>query len=67
VEDNIAACYTLALCYKSLSNYEKAFKALIRSFEYDTPRAEISCEIGYYYMNKNDYESRLAGNNSCCR
>lgn len=59
VEDNIATCYNLALCYKYLDNNQKVFQSLIRSFEYDAPRAEICCEIGYYFMNKNDYPKAL--------
>lgn len=59
VEDNIAACYNLALCYKFLDNKEKVLTSLIRSFEYDAPRAEIICEIGYYFMDKNDYQKAL--------
>jgi glycosyltransferase involved in cell wall biosynthesis len=57
VEDNIAACYNLALCYKTLDNDEKVFQSLVKSFEYDSPRAEICCEIGYFYMNKNNYKT----------
>ena len=45
MEDNIAACYNLALCYKALGNHEKAFQSLIRSFDYDAPRAEVTCEL----------------------
>lgn len=59
VEDNIAACYNLSLCYKALGQQEKAFHSLLRSFEYDSPRAEITCEIGYYFMNKNNYLKAL--------
>lgn len=59
VEDNIAACYNLALCYKALNQSEKILPTLLRSFEYDSPRAEVTCELGYYYMNKNDYPKAL--------
>ena len=59
IEDNIAACYNLSLCYKALGQHEKAFHSLLRSFEYDSPRAEITCEIGYYFMNKNNYSKAL--------
>ncbi len=59
VEDNIAACYDLALCYRTLNNEEKAFQSLLKSFEYDSPRAEIICEIGYYFMNKKNYQRAL--------
>ncbi|ABX42067.1 glycosyltransferase [Lachnoclostridium phytofermentans] len=56
VEDNIASCYSLALCYKMLNQEDKVLKSLIRSFNYDAPRAEICCEFGYFYINKNDYQ-----------
>lgn len=59
VEDNIAACYNLALCYKLLNNHEKVIQSLIKSFEYDSPRAEITCEIGYYFINKNNYQKAI--------
>jgi len=56
VEDNIASCYNIAICEKTLNNQKKAFKSLLRSFEYNPPRAEITSEIGYYYMDLMDYE-----------
>ena len=59
IEDNIAACYSLALCYKALGHNEKSFHSLLRSFEYNSPRAEITCEIEYYFMNKNDYPKAI--------
>jgi tetratricopeptide (TPR) repeat protein len=57
-EDNIAACSELAKCYKLTNNPQKALDALMRSFYYDTPRAEPCCEIGYYFKEQNNY--RLA-------
>ena len=59
VEDNIASCYNLALCYKAIHDDEKFLSSLIRSFEYDSPRAEITCEIAYYYMNQKDYDKAI--------
>ena len=32
---------------------------MIRSMEYDTPRAELCCQIGYYYKNKKNYNQAL--------
>jgi len=32
---------------------------LLKSFEYDAPRAEICSEIGYFYKRKNDYATAL--------
>lgn len=58
LEDNIAACHSLALCYKALLNedrqenakyHDKILSILLESFKYATPRAEICCEIGYYF------------------
>ena len=54
-EDNIASCYSLAICYKMLNESQKEFDALQRSFTYDAPRAEICCLIGYYYKYKSDF------------
>lgn len=56
VEDNIATCFNLANCYKQLGNNDKVFSSLIRSFKFDTPRAEICCELGYYFKSNKDFK-----------
>lgn len=56
IEDNITACAELARCYGEEEEPEKQFLALTRSFIYDTPRAEICCQIGYLYKAKSDFE-----------
>jgi hypothetical protein len=56
VEDNITACAELARCYGEEGEAEKQFLALTRSFVFDTPRAEICCQIGYLYKARADYE-----------
>ncbi|MCL2357908.1 MAG: glycosyltransferase family 2 protein [Defluviitaleaceae bacterium] len=58
-EDNIAACYNLALCYDVLGDRHKIFPILLKSFEYDSPRAEICCEIGYHYKREKNYAAAL--------
>lgn len=58
-EDKIATCYNLALCYRSINCTEKILAILTQSFTYDTPRAEITCEIGYYYLHQGDYVKAL--------
>lgn len=58
VEDNITACADLANCYQINNNSKKALEALLQSFQYDTPRAEICCQIGYHFKSQNNY--RLA-------
>lgn len=58
-EDNIATCFNLSVCYKLLNREEKILPVLIKSFEYDAPRAEILSEIGYFHKNKNDFKTAL--------
>jgi len=58
-EDNIAACYNLSICYAHLGQQMKILPILLRSFEYSPPRAEICCQIGYYYKRNNFYASAL--------
>ena len=57
VEDNIGACYEMANCYSAINDPKNALRTMFRSFEYATPRAEICCQIGYYYKNRRDYAS----------
>ncbi len=55
-EDNISACGELARCYQKTNLPEKALTALLRSFAYDLPRAELCCQLAYYYKDQKDYE-----------
>ncbi|MDR3645495.1 MAG: glycosyltransferase [Clostridia bacterium] len=55
-EDNITACAELARCYEIENKPEQQFLSLTRSFLYDTPRAEICCQIGYFYKARGDFE-----------
>lgn len=50
VEDNISACGHLADCYEDLGNQRKALKYIFHSFDYDTPRAEFCCRLGWHFM-----------------
>jgi glycosyltransferase involved in cell wall biosynthesis len=59
VEDNIAACGELAKCYLMQEEEEKALSAMFRSFIYDSPRAEICCQIGYYFKNKEQFKQAI--------
>jgi len=59
VEDAIAACYSLSVCYHSLGDWHKTLPILLKSFEYSAPRAEICCEIGYYYKRAKNFEAAL--------
>ncbi|MGH4138614.1 tetratricopeptide repeat-containing glycosyltransferase family 2 protein [Clostridium sp.] len=55
VEDNISSCFDLSKCYNIVGDKKSMLKILLRSFEYDTPRAEICCNIGTYYFESGDY------------
>ena len=59
VEDNIAACYSLSICYEALNDRKKILPILLKSFNYDAPRAEICTEIGYYYKRQNNFTQAL--------
>ncbi|MCL1990702.1 MAG: glycosyltransferase [Defluviitaleaceae bacterium] len=58
-EDNIATCFNLCRCHKQLGQRDQILPILFKSFEYDTPRAEICCEIGYYYKELKDYHKAI--------
>lgn len=60
IEDNIASCYSLAICHKMLGEEDKAFEALQKSFAYDAPRAENCCLLGYYYKDKGDLKTAIS-------
>ncbi|AKL96919.1 glycosyl transferase, family 2 [Clostridium aceticum] len=59
VEDNICACYHLSLCYQYKNERANRLESLLKSFKYDNPRAEICCQLGYYYMEIDDYERAI--------
>lgn len=59
LEDNIAACSDLAKCYFEINLDTLALTTLFKSFLYDTPRAEVCCQIGYHYQEKEEYERAI--------
>lgn len=59
VDDNISACYYISLCYNNLNDDENRINYLLKSFQYDKPRAEICCALGYYFGDKKDYQTAI--------
>jgi len=59
VEDNISACFDLSKCYNIVGDKKNMLSTLLRSFEYDTPRGEICCNIGTYYFESLDYSKAI--------
>ncbi|MGN4127319.1 glycosyltransferase [Lysinibacillus sphaericus] len=50
IEDNIRACFKLADCYSNLNDKENNLTSILRSFEYDIPRPEACCRLGFHFM-----------------
>lgn len=59
IENKIDACEHLSYCYREINNSHKEILSLFRSFEYDTPRAEICCDIGNYFSKLNKYKEAI--------
>ncbi|MFJ7981477.1 glycosyltransferase [Lysinibacillus xylanilyticus] len=58
VEDNIRACFKLADCYSHLNDTENNLSSNFRSFEYDIPRPEACCRLGFHFMEQaKNYEA----------
>lgn len=56
-ENLIDACLQRSFCYKNLGKSEERLNCLLESFRYDVPRAEICCEIGSCFMEKEDHKA----------
>jgi len=54
-EDVITCSSDLAVLYKNNGQRDKILPTLLKSFEYDIPRPQICCELGYYYKEENNY------------
>ncbi len=58
-ENLIGACYDLCDCYKAVNLPYNAVDALLKSFNFDTPRAEIACKLGEYFLETNNYNAAI--------
>lgn len=56
IENNIGACRDLSQCYIAMGETEKAKLALIDSFMFSAPRAEVCCDLGILYLNEKKYK-----------
>ena len=59
VENRIDACSQLSACRLQQGDWEGALQALTQSFCYDLPRAEICCEIGRLYFDRQDWHRAI--------
>ena len=59
LENNIEACRVLSQCETALNRPERTLRALLRSFTYDAPRAELCCELGSCYFAREEYRKAI--------
>ena len=59
IENKIEACLNMADCYRHLGKKDESYHSLVNSFKYDLPRAEILCELGYYFLNQEAYQQAI--------
>lgn len=59
VENCINACQDLSYCYYSMGESKKALNSFFRSFEFDEPRAEICCDIGKHFLDREQYNQAI--------
>lgn len=59
IEDKISACLSLAECYAHLCEREQRMLALLRSLEYDLPRAEVCCRLGALFVEMEDWQTAI--------
>lgn len=56
IENIISACIDICTIYEILNNSEKSIIYLLKTFEYDFPRAEVCCKLGEYFIKKERYD-----------
>lgn len=59
VEDIKAACSKLADCYSYKGDSEGELKYILKSFEYDIPRADFCCKLGHKFLNENKLDAAI--------
>jgi len=52
LENRIEACRNIARCYTAMGKHEEALEALVKSFRFDTPRAETCCDLGQSFLTR---------------
>ncbi len=58
-ENYIEACLNLSKCYVIKKEFNKAKQCLFNSFNYDTPRSEILCQLGDVYFLEKNYKKAI--------
>ena len=55
VEDYILACGRLADCFNAIGDHKLELQYILKSFEYDSPRAEFCCRLGARFLEDHQY------------
>lgn len=55
IENRADALKIVASCYKYLNNYEKYIETLLKCCIIYTPRADVCCELGNWFMEQNNF------------
>ncbi|MCC8023774.1 MAG: glycosyltransferase [Clostridium sp.] len=56
IENKIEACTMMAKCCYKIGKRSSALQALLKSLEYDVPRAEVCCDVGNHFIESGRYE-----------
>lgn len=59
IEDRISACNKLADCFHILGDKEQEKKFIYQSFDYDVPRADFCCRLGFKFLHQNKVNQAL--------
>lgn len=59
IEDVLATFSKLADCYHALKMPEQEVASSLRALRYAPPRPELCCRMGYYFMQKEDYQASV--------
>ncbi|MHA6484660.1 glycosyltransferase family 2 protein [Paenibacillus sp. strain BS8-2] len=54
------ACMDLATCYEAKGDEKNQIRSLLRYMEFDGPRPEIYCKLGYIYKEKKQYSKAIS-------
>ena len=54
IENELDACRILSKCHSALGEQEKALSALLRALSYTSPRPELCCDLGAFFLGKGD-------------
>lgn len=58
-ENKIEACLQMAFCYEMQKNTQARLESLFVSFLFGQPRANLCCEIGRCFMEKEEFETAV--------